>query len=367
MDAILHPDAKPDPLVAPDVGLLRKGGHDRPDGAPGRRQVLREILDDAICLLDYAADAGIIVDAALGQRIIAAAQRGDAAWTDGSAGSLLNDITRLGALTHPVTAVTLRATRMQAHKTIQSYKWMAIFLAAFVVPWSILAFVFANINTSIANDIASANQLVVTLHTQIEAPNAPAGEATQIVPINALSDLQEFASTMRSIYRHTKELTWFVPGAETDPLRKGTRLELDTNLAGQIGPMRKNLDELTDAYQQIRSYAKYVQDDGAGAYGAVTTCILPIFYALLGACAYLLRIFSGQLATRTFAPSYSTIARFVIASIAGGIVGLFNNFGTGQLATLSPLAIAFVAGYAADVFFSFIDGAVQVVSKPTTG
>jgi hypothetical protein len=261
----------------------------------------------------------------------------------------------------------LRATKKQAHKTIQNYKWVTIVLAAFVVPWSVLAFVFANINTSIANDIASANQLVVSLHAQTEAPATQSTESTQIAPINALSDLQEFASTIRSVYRHTQELAWFVPGAEKDPVKKGTRLELDTNLSGQIGPMRKNLDELTDAYQQIRSYAKYTQDDGAGAYGAVTTCILPIFYALLGACAYLLRVFSGQLTARTFAPSYTTIARFVIASIAGGIVGLFNSFGTGQLATLSPLAIAFVAGYAADVFFSFIDGAVQVVSKPQAG
>jgi hypothetical protein len=364
MDALLHPDAGPDhsPIVP-----LRGGGTDRPDGVPTRRQVLKDILDDAICLLEYAAEAGIVVEAELAQRIIEAGQRGDAAWADASAGSLLNDITRLGALLHPVTAVTLRATKKQAHKTIESYKRIAITLAAFVVPWSLAAFVFANINTSITNDIAIANQLVVSLHAQIEAPAAQAAESTQIAPINALSDLQEFASTMRSIYRHTQELIWFVPGTEKDPVKKGTRLELDTNLSGQIGPMRKNLDELTDAYQQIRSFAKYAQDDGAAACGAVTTCILPILYALLGACAYLLRIFSGQLTTRTFAPSYSTIARFVIASIAGGIVGLFNNFGTGQLATLSPLAIAFVAGYAADVFFSFIDGAVQVVSKPTTG
>ena len=57
------------------------------------------------------------------------------------------------------------------------------------------------------------------------------------------------------------------------------------------------------------------------------------------------------------------LRRFVIAAIAGGVVGLFNNFGTSQAAALSPLAIAFVAGYAVDVFFSLIDGAVNSVSK----
>src|ERR1700733_2045635 len=296
MDAILHPDTEPDHALAAGIGSPRGRGPDRPDATPARRQVFKEILDDAICLLEYAAETGIVVDSDLAQRIIGAAQLGDAAWADDSAGCLLNDITRLGALAHPVTAVTLRATNKQAHKTIKNYRWITIVLAAFVVPWSVMAFVFGNINSSIANDIASANQLVVSLHAQIEAPAAQSAESAQIAPINALSDLQQFASTMRSIYRHTQELTWFVPGAEKDPVKKSTRLELDTNLSGQIGPMRKNLDELTDAYQQIRSFAKYAQDDGAAAYGAVTTCILPIFYALLGACAYLLRTFSGQLA-----------------------------------------------------------------------
>jgi len=58
------------------------------------------------------------------------------------------------------------------------------------------------------------------------------------------------------------------------------------------------------------------------------------------------------------------VARFVIAAIAGGVIGLFNNFGAGQTANLSPLAISFLAGYSADVFFALIDGAVHSVAAP---
>jgi hypothetical protein len=155
---------------------------------------------------------------------------------------------------------------------------------------------------------------------------------------------------------------------ERGPPTKDIKLELDPDLSPtQTSNLRKNLDQLTGTYQQIRSYAKYTQDDGAAVYGAVTACILPIFYALLGACAYLLRVFSAQLDTRTFSPSYSTVARFVIAAITGGVVGLFNNLAVGQMATLSPLAIAFLAGYAADVFFAFLDGAVHGVTKSKAG
>jgi hypothetical protein len=76
-----------------------------------------------------------------------------------------------------------------------------------------------------------------------------------------------------------------------------------------------------------------------------------------------LRTFTQQLNTRTFAPTYATPARFVIAAIGGGVVGLFNNFLVGQNTSLSPLALAFLVGYAADIFFSFLEGAMQNLDK----
>jgi hypothetical protein len=365
MSTTLRADADRTPNVA--VLPVQEGALELPGASAAHRKVFSGILNDAICLLEYAAEAGVVVEAELAQRIIEAGRRGDAAWADASAGSLLNDITKLGAQLRPVTAESLRASEKQAHKTIRNYRWTALVLAGFIVPWSILSFVFTGINNSIAADIASANQLVVSLHGQLEAPASPAAESSQVAPLNSLSDLQQFAATIRSVYRHTQALTWFVPSAERNPVTKETKLELDANLTPQISKLRVNLDELTAGYQQVRSYAKYTQDDGAAAYGAITTGLLPIFYALLGACAYLLRTYSGQLVARSFAPSYSTSARFVIAAIAGGVVGLFNNFGVGQVASLSPLAIAFIAGYAVDVFFSLIDGAVDSVTKPKKG
>lgn len=350
-DTLIPPPPPPAAIVAP------------PRVTSSNPHAFKTLLDDAITLLKYANEAGITVAPEIAQPIITAMQQHEhAAWADPSAGNLFHNITRLSAQLHPVTAATLRATKEKAHTAINNYKRTAIILAAFIIPWSILSFIFTGINTSIAADIATANRLVVSLHGQLEPSVPPAGDATLPVPLGALSDLQEFAATTRSIYRHTRELTWFVPIIEKDPVTSGTRLELDTDLLPQSATMRKNLDELTAVYQQIRSYAKSSQDDGAAAYGAVTTCLLPIFYALLGACAYSLRSFSNQLVTSTFAPSYSTVARFVIAAIGGGVIGLFN-FGTGQTATLSPLAIAFLAGYSADVFFSLIDGAVDSVTK----
>jgi hypothetical protein len=350
--------------TTPPHGEAQGGVHP----ARAAERMLSESLDDAICLLRYAEEAGIVVEADLAQRIITAELLGNPARDEASAGSLFSDITKLGALLHPVTAVTLRACRKDAFDTIRSYKNIAICLALLIIPWSWTSYVFTGINNSITTDLTTANQLAVSLHGQLEAPVAPpGGQTVQVAPLSALSDLQEFAATIRSIYRHTGLLSVFILRMGQDP-PKDLKTELDPDLSPtKTSDLRTNLVELTGSYQQIRSYAKYTQDDGAAVYGAVTACILPIFYALLGACAYLLRVFSGQLATRTFSPSHSPVARFVIAAITGGVVGLFNNFVGSQMATLSPLAVAFLAGYAADVFFAFLDGAVHSVTKSRAG
>jgi putative flippase GtrA len=88
-----------------------------------------------------------------------------------------------------------------------------------------------------------------------------------------------------------------------------------------------------------------------------------VFYALLGACAYLLRSLEEQIKLRTFSKSNAHTARFLIAGIAGGVVGMFNNFNISQNASVPPLAIAFLVGYAADVFFSFVEGLLQTFTR----
>ncbi|MGD0509995.1 MAG: hypothetical protein ABSA27_19505, partial [Terriglobales bacterium] len=123
------------------------------------------------------------------------------------------------------------------------------------------------------------------------------------------------------------------------------------------------LDTLTATYQDVRLFGQDILDLISVYYGAITTCLLPVLYALLGTCAYLLRTFEQQMAARTFIPSAANSARFLIAGIGGAVVGLFNNFTITQGASIPPLAISFLVGYAVDVFFSFLEGLLQAFTK----
>lgn len=66
---------------------------------------------------------------------------------------------------------------------------------------------------------------------------------------------------------------------------------------------------------------------------------------LLGAVAHLLRSYQQQWKDRTLSGTDSHVARFVIAAIGGGVVGLFITSGN-SAASISPLAIAFLVACA---------------------
>jgi hypothetical protein len=185
-----------------------------------------------------------------------------------------------------------------------------------------------------------------------------------------IAELQEYASTIRVIYARARELHWFVIPNEKVPFqeeqadlnKRRAIFELDPGITN----LYKERDERTAVYQEVRHFAQTLLNDVSVFYGAIAACILPVLYALLGTCAYLLRTFEDQMSTRTFTPSVANSARFLIAAIGGAVVGLFNNLSISNEASIPPLALAFLVGYAVDVFFAFLEGLLKAFSKSTT-
>ena len=297
---------------------------------------------------------------------------------------MLAALTKLSAQASPVTAESLRAYADETKPTIRSLRKWTIWLAIPIIVFSVLGFVSSAISNVIRTDITTANDLVTKLRPELGTTEAPkGGTPDKSLPegLNegeVITQLQQYASTIRAIDARSRQLNWFVFRTERDPFgqyRWSSKLSKEENRANQdtlkakfqlpvgLPNMPEALDKLTVTYQDVRSFAQNVLDLVSVYYGAVTTCLLPVLYALLGACAYLLRSFDEELKAKTFIPSRSNWARFLIAGIGGAVVGLFGNFTITQGASISPLAIAFLVGYAADVFFSFLEGMLQTFNK----
>lgn len=333
----------------------------------GTPKYFQEALEDAERLLKYAAEMGIDIDAETRSAILHARTLFPDNWTEEAAAQLLLALTALAAKVRPVTAASLKAYNSETAPTMHTYLMWAVILSIIIIPSSIATFVSSNISEAIRSDITRANAMAVKLHSEL-GPPVPAGVGAS----DQITDLQEYAATVRSIFARAERLNEFVfPHVEIpQPLQppKGLSkedqdayLKKKFELALPLDDLVKAGNDMTSTYQDVRFFGQTVTNDILTFYGAVNTCVLPILYALLGTCAYLLRTFEDQMGNRTFIPSRANSARFLIAAIGGTVIGLFGGV-TSQISA-SPLAIAFLVGYAVEVFFAFLEGLIRSFTK----
>lgn len=368
-----------------------------------------DALADAERLLQYAAESGLKVDDFTRDSVLHARAVSSSGWTEEAAANLITAFSTLAALARPVTAESIRACCRSSSSTVRRYLKTSIWLAVFIVPFSVASFLVSAISTTIRSEITQANELAVKLNTQTRssvlpeptaapaiAAQATAAQATaqpapqsKFVPCSVsdpattpytlpagvnegdvISELQQYATLIRSIDARARQLNALVLWTEGDPcgsIRKNAAaLHQVFELPVGIPNLVQAANDRTGVYQEVRYFAQSLLDDTSSYYGAITSCILPALYALLGTCAYLLRTFEQQMSARTFIPSEANSARFLIAGIGGGVVGLFNTFTITQGASIPPLAIAFLVGYAVDVFFAFLEGLLQSFTRNTT-
>jgi hypothetical protein len=344
---------------------------------PGRFE--RE-LEDAESLIRYAADVGIDVGDDLRKHVVAARIAASGGWSEEHTVNLQCALTKLSARLKPVSGESLRAcvSSTRASRTMRNYRWVAIVLGlGFITPFSLAAFIATVTCEAIRKDIDVANALAVTLAHELRpaSANQRSSNATGMADApgqqhgeKEIKDLQQFAATIRAIDARAAQLNFFavyyrVPDPYADIRGNRGEMKAKFELPAAVRDLSDAASRKIELYQDVRHFAQSVQEAVSTTFGAMASCILPMLYALLGACAYLLRLFEDQIKTRSFTGADKPTARFLIAGIGGLVVGLFGNFGTGHGATLPPLAIAFLVGYAVDVFFSFLEGLLQTFSR----
>ena len=328
-----------------------------------------DALEDAETLLKYACEAGVDVPSEVRDHVLLARVASSTAWDEPTASNLLTALAKLAALLKPINALSLRASSGGTRGDVRAYWIVAICLAIVIVPFSVASFVASAISSTIRTDITTTNDLAVKLRTKLGPPDPKAKNPDDA---ESLSELQQYAADIRSIDRRALQLNFLLFHSERDPnaaiRSNGAKVHQQFELP--IGQFNYSViaDQRTFVYQDVRYFAQNLLDDVSLFYGAATACLLPALYALLGTCAFLIRKFERQMAARTFIHCHgANSARFLVAAIGGSVVGLFNNFTMGQGASVPPLAIAFLVGYAVEAFFAFLDTMLHSYTKGTTG
>jgi hypothetical protein len=136
---------------------------------------LEKKLEDAVLLLNYAAESGTPVDDSVSRSIVAARSAPPAGWTEDMAAKLLQAVATLAKSVSPVTAVSLRicAKSDVARKMIRGYRPTAIVVALIVIGFSAIAFLTSNLSQSINQSLDTANTLAVKLRDELGPGSAP--------------------------------------------------------------------------------------------------------------------------------------------------------------------------------------------------
>jgi hypothetical protein len=233
--------------------------------------------------------------------IVAARNRSSNGWDGQTAANLLTALTNLAAQLRPVTAESLNACSNEERHAVRGYWKCALGLALVIVPFSVASFVTSALADAIRKDIGTANELAVKLSAQLRStgpretatprvgtPDKPAsGIPSDVSVIDVVTELQQFAATIRSVDRRARQLQMFVRTAHEDPFAgsqqsvPGLRSVFELPADVSENPKAAATSRI-EVYQKVRSFAQGLVDDVSVFYGAIATCILPVLCALLG-------------------------------------------------------------------------------------
>jgi hypothetical protein len=139
-----------------------------------------------------------------------------------------------------------------------------------------------------------------------------------------------------------------------------------------------DLESSITGHFQVLRYVTFflidIENDDTGDQGRLAEIIIgylrdiigltlaPLAFGGLGACVYVVRRIGELVAARAFDPDtgFNFNLRIYLGCIAGLAAAQFKIFG--DTTSLTPLALAFIAGYAIEVFFSALDRLVGAFS-----
>src|SRR5262249_11911754 len=177
--------------------------------------------EDAARLLKYAAEIGIEVEENVRNSVLRARAVGLAGADEKTLGDLLGALTTLAARLKPVTAESLKATHRDTRSTFRTYGMVAMCLAIVVVLFSAASFITTAISKSINADIVVANDLAAKLRVQLGADPPPNNKPSQPPqgqnPTEIITELQQYAATIRAIDSRARQLNRFVFSSRKDP------------------------------------------------------------------------------------------------------------------------------------------------------
>jgi hypothetical protein len=333
--------------VATPASLLRRPAFETSDEGRTANEHLPNAIDDAELLLSFVAENGYDVADDVVKTVIESRRRIEVDDLDADQEfRFWAAFKALSKAVAPVSVSSLRDTTdtlspkkapSMARGAVSRYTQWSIVALAFLllvqVYWLFGSQVTTQIN-QMNKDIAEADQKIRSLQRASATSNIPV-TATDDVDIKTIST-QRDNTRMQKDAAHNLLRSWnlpwegwlVVPVPADDPERK--------------------TKEAISRMQQAQTILEVIQ-----------RYVLPLLWGLLGSCVYILRKLSTEIKARTYseASNIGFRLRAYLGTLGGMVIAWFivPDATEGLIKSLSPFALAFLAGYSVELVFAAMD------------
>src|SRR5690242_13070622 len=168
------------------------------------------MLTKAELLLTYAADNGIEVGEPERRAIYNFRLTDKKDQSADTLDALVLAYIKLSKAVTPRTAESITETSLARNRGVQKYRKIAVILALFVIPFSVLSFVSSAISTKIGQEIDDGNSLILQLREAL-GPNF-AENKEKLNSSDTIMKTQQLSTTMRAIHETGSEIRYTLFG-----------------------------------------------------------------------------------------------------------------------------------------------------------
>lgn len=315
-----------------------------------------ETIDEAIALLEFASKKGLAVDEKTVDVIVGARYLIDSnAWAANNEIEFWGALNAIVKLVAPVNIDSINAKsakksgkKTQSDSAVNFYRWLtAISLVSLLlvqIVWS-----FGNAIVTELNEIPKKVQDTnVELRTKTNLLGDKAADDPEISEIEA--KVTSLKDKMKSDFVILDKFGLLIPD-----------YFMNINIS-KIDSKGKSATASTEVSQQLiqLQLVTFILN-------VLQTYLLPLLYGTLGACTYILRSLINEIEHVTYTQTSNTkyLLRFQLGAVAGLAIGWFASTTSSAFASISQLALAFVAGYSVDLLFALMDKILSAFSSGT--
>lgn len=323
---------------------------------------LHQAVANANLMLVHASEQGLQIDAEIIQKIVKAKYlEQNNAWTEADESEFWQVFRAISQIIQPVTIDSIKAANTKSQKsgwilrlfgvneryTLTRKAVKRYVRGALVALFAMLIIqVYSLIGTTVLNNISSSDSKIQTLEDQMilqqQLKNVSKARSLQL-SIEKVADEREKNIELLALWLRPIDYLLLKEPANLAIFRKSKSDKLNQK----------------EVYELINDLGIRVTQSAQHPILIIGAYILPLFYGLLGAYAYVLRVLSEEIKNITYSldSDIKYILRINLGALAGLGVGLVFTPEAGHLVALNlpPLTLAFIAGYSIEFVFTAID------------